>query len=514
MKKLLSILLAMTFAFCSFGVISFAAGTVDYDQPFDKGTLNSDTYRIPAILTLNDGSVLAAADMRYAHGTDSPNNIETVVAISEDGYTNWQYQTINYFDDYADNYTESGSASFIDTALVQSSATGRIFAVTDAFPSGCGYLQSQKGSGYVTVNGERYLALTDGDNSDKFSSFDYYVGDFADGFAPVYKLSTGELTSYTVDEEYRLYKDGAALYMNQVGSENVQVQQNIFYNASELCVYKTSYLWLRYSDDNGKTWSAPVILNGMVKSDSEAFLGVGPGRGVVTTVNGKERIVFTAYDNEGLFENVSTIYSDDNGATWQRGEETSWRLGIGKTSEAQIITLPDGTLRMYSRNTSKYIAYADSTDGGASWSKFKADTALESIGNCMVSFINYSKQINGKNVIIGSFVSDQMERADGVVMVGLINDDNTVDWITKYHVNEGFFAYSCLTELSDGNLGYLYEDDAAHISYAVLTVSDSGEVSEINGNNSDYNGELNFFENIIKKIIEFFYMILSYFNAV
>ena len=31
--------------------------------------MGSKTYRIPALYTLNDGSVIAAADMRYDHGS-------------------------------------------------------------------------------------------------------------------------------------------------------------------------------------------------------------------------------------------------------------------------------------------------------------------------------------------------------------------------------------------------------------------------------------------------------------
>jgi hypothetical protein len=141
---------------------------------------------------------------------------------------------------------------------------------------------------------------------------------------------------------------------------------------------------------------------------------------------------------------------------------------------------------MYARNAFSFVAFADSKDGGVSWSTFKCDKNLPSNGNCMVSFINTSKTINGKPVILGSYPSDQNKRADGVIAVGTVNADNSVDWIHKYNVNNGFFAYSCITELSDGNFGYLYEDEPAHISYMILSLSDSGMLSEINGNNSGY----------------------------
>jgi len=512
MKKIIAAVMSAILVFCLMSTMAFAAD-VTYDQPFDAGQLGSERYRIPAILTLNDGSVLAAADMRYGHGSDSPNNIDVVVAKSADGYTNWEYNVINHFDDYADGVTATASASFIDSAIAQSKETGRIFIVSDAWTSEGGYPTGKRGTGFTTIDGEKYLLLTTGSVNDDLSTFKYYIGDYVDGIAPVLNLADGSATGYTVDAEYDLYKDGAPIYQKQVGSDKM-VQQNVFYGEADFCAYNTCYLWMRYSDDNGATWSSPVNLSAQVKKDNEPFLGIGPGQGFVTEYNGNERIIFCVYDNAGLVEKVSTIYSDDNGVTWHRGAETTHRIGVGKTSEAQIVSLPDGTLRMYARDDSFFVAYADSTDGGASWTKFKADTNLPSNGNCMVSFINVDKKINGKNVILGSFASNQHERADGVVVVGLVNDDNSVDWITKYHVTSDFFAYSCLTQLADGNIGYLYEDEAAHISYMVLTLADDGTLSEINGNNHQYVDNADFGQKILGFLVEILVKFLTMFNLI
>ena len=127
MKKIISLVLA---AVMLMTVASFAASAADYTQPFDfgRGEECENKFRIPSLYTLNDGSVLAIADARYGHGSDSPNNIDILAAISEDGYTGWEYFSLNHFDDYADGVTEANSASFIDCATVQSS-TGRIFVV-------------------------------------------------------------------------------------------------------------------------------------------------------------------------------------------------------------------------------------------------------------------------------------------------------------------------------------------------------------------------------------------------
>lgn len=513
MKKTLSILLAALMLF-SLSTVAFAA---DYDQIFDKGTQGSEKYRIPALYTLSNGSVIAAADMRYGHGADSPNNIDSLVAISADGYTSWQYKTINYFDDYADDCNDSGSASFIDMAIAQNKA-GKLFVVVDAQPAGCGYLQCKQGTGYTTINDKEYMLLTDGDNTN-LNSFEYYIGEFIGNFAPVFNLADGLPSGYAVDKEFDLYKNGKALTMKQHGSD-LEVNQNIFYADAELRCFSTTYLWMRTSDDNGKTWSAPQILTGQVKDDKDFFLGICPGRGYVTTLeDGTERIIFMVYDNGILgwneFENVSTIYSDDGGITWNRGAETACGLQVGKTSESQIVELNDGVLRLFARNKGNYVAYADSTDGGITWTDFVSDLDLSANGNCMSSFINTKKVIDGKKVILGSFPSNNSARQGGVVKVGLVNSNNSISWTSTYKItgaNEKF-AYSCLTELADGNFGILYEDDDAHLSYLVFSIDEKGNVSEVNGNNPEideapaklsfFQKIINFFKNLFAKLFNF-----------
>ncbi len=512
MKKTISLALAVIMLL---SVCSFAALAVSYDQPFAPGTKGSELFRIPAIYTLNNGSVIVGADARYAHGTDSPHNIDTLVAISPDGYTNWDYTVVNHFDDYADGTTDTNSASFIDSSIAQSKKTDRIFIITDAFPYGGGYPTINKsGSGFMTIDGEKYLGLTSGSNHVDWDSFDHYIGSFDEsGTATVYKLD-GTATAYTVDREYKLFKDGAPYMVKQRGTEEENdIQATVFYEESPLKVFRTIYLWMRYSDDNGATWSAPEIISKQVKSESESFLGIGPGRGTVVALpDGGERILFTVYDTVGLIENTSTIYTDDNGETWHRGAETYNKLGLGKTSESQIITLPSGKLRMYARTDSDYIGYAESKDYGHSWTEFVPDMDLNGQGNCMVSFINTSKTIDGKAVILGSYVSNTEARADGVIKVGLVDNYGNTQWISTYHVNQGFFAYSCLTELSDGNFGYLFEDEAAKISYKILTLSDDGTISEINGDNAAFEEKelsfwdkiVNFFKDLILKLQKLF----------
>lgn len=496
MKRLLCLLMAVVMMLLM-TVVSFGL-----TQPFETGTLGCEKFRIPAICTLNDGSIITVADIRHDHGQDSPGNLDTLSAVSFDVGETWDYVMVNYLDDCAYGTANWNSASYIDSAVIQSKKTGRIFVATSSFPSGGGTFYSERGTGYIKdENGVPRLALTDMDmrTTRNIKDYKYYVGEYKDGFAKV----VGTEKNYTVDENLYLYLDGEPLYMTQKNSDGkVQVKQNLYYEESDFHMFPTCYLSLKYSDDNGKTWSAPRILNPELKEENENFYGIGPGRGFVTTYNGKERIIFCAYDNSTGAEATSTFYSDDNGETWHRGERIRASKLIGKTSEAQIIGMPNGGLRIFTRNTSRYVATATSFDGGVTWTRAKADKSLYCTVNCLVSFINTSTYVDGKQVVVGSYGNGEYSRANGVLRTGLMDENGKIKWISRFRLNDGFFAYSCLTELQDGRIACLLEDGPQHITLRYFSIDSKGNIVPEDGNY--INGELPSRPSFKDRIKEFF----------
>ena len=95
--------------------------------------------------------------------------------------------------------------------------------------------------------------------------------------------------------------------------------------------------------------------------------------------------------------------------------------------------------------------------------------------NCQFSIINYSKEIDGKKVIIISYPSTKIRKL-GVIRVGIVNNDNTVEWRYRKNVTDSLnpfsFVYSCITELSDGSIADLYESDKAELSCVRYTLED------------------------------------------
>ncbi len=477
------------------------------DQPFTPNDdFNSATFRIPALYTMDNGDILAAVDVRWGHGSDSPGNLETGVRIKDAETGEWgEAQIINEFLDYEHSTGKnSSSASFIDPMLLQSS-TGRVFVLVDAMPSGGGYGQALSGNGMVEVDGEWYYSLTTGDYTNA-SSFGYYfkrnesvTALNAPGYYTIHNVSdSSTYEDYTLDAEFNIYDGDTAMTITQKsdgGTPNgVQVPANIFYQESMFTVFKTTYLWLRHSDDNGQTWSEPTLIGNEYKLPGDRVMIVGPGRGLEIDYNGTSRLIFPIYDEgSGGGERASVLYSDDNGVTWIRDGHTEMAStnSPGKSSEAQLIELPDGSVRIYARSTSGYVGYGDSIDGGETFTPMVNDYGLSYGNNCMISVINYPEMLpdptdnNELKPVLISSMPKGSGRTNGVIRIGFINENEdpatagekyTVDWQYDFMVNNGKFAYSCLSEIP-GGVALLYEGNEGPMSYDEYTIEEIMEGS-------------------------------------
>ncbi len=451
-------------------------------NPYAEGTANSKLFRIPAIYTLRSGRIIACADIRYGNGTDDPANIETALRYSDDNGKTWSdVQFVNHFDDMEDadhNEAIPTSASFVDAAICEFE-DNVVFHVCDACPAYMGLWSAGtygKGNGYI----DGHLAICDKTREDNAEStkldkehYPYYIGDFENGYAPVLKFSDNTVyNNYYVDEDYKVFlKDGNGLspvmikQMKKDGTlSDKDIQANIFYAYSPIKMYPTYYLWVKKSTDGGETFGKGKIIN--LQVNSKGFTGFAPGRGITIEKKGKKRIIFALYDNNDTREFTSVVYSDD-GENWQRSEKAS-KVGLsGKSSETQLVMMNNNVLRMYSRNIAKYVSYCDSTDFGETWGEYSLDKGLHYCSNCMVSFINYSKEIDGKKVIVAA-VPDKKIRKGGVIKLGLYGENNKVTWKYQKKVTESLlpfsYVYSCVTETSEGKILDLYESDKAEIS--------------------------------------------------
>lgn len=147
------------------------------------------------------------------------------------------------------------------------------------------------------------------------------------------------------------------------------------------------FLWLRnYRDlfyqcsiDEGETWSQPqdlgYVLSGYIPDRMWTCAATGPGHGIRLS-NGRLLVaVWLGYRKSNICAHgpsvVTTIYSDDHGKTWRRGEvipmpETEWSY-----NESALAECSDGSVMINIRNhrpqMQRVLAYSE--DGVSDWSE-------------------------------------------------------------------------------------------------------------------------------------------------
>lgn len=448
---------------------AMAAGSSEASKPANGTTQGrpfvsdnpSHWYRIPSMVTLDDGTVVAAADARWNGGMDGGGN-DVITARSTDNGDTWSYTWAGYYGDNG-NVFNKASTSYCDSNIATDGKT--LYMLSTFFASGVAIngtsanAQPSKDTG-LDSQGRLLLARNGG-------SYDYYVGAVgADGYASIYRTSDSTVVpGYKVDGEFELFKNGA--YTGCVWYSNCEFQAK-----------KCQYLFFRTSADRGKTWSAPSLVN--ARKSGEKFLGAGPGRAIVTDDGTICMPVYVYGDNTwgsgDASQATSFIYSKDQGKTWSRTANftsTAWG-GTNWSSEAQLVDLGNGVVRCFYRNGKKKIMYCDATWTGSmyKWGDV-VDTGIDIWGNCQLSAIMYPYLIDGKRAILVSSPSSTEGRKTGAIFTLLLNDDNTIsaEYAKKTITAEGAtFAYSCLTVLKDGRVADLYETDACDFTYKVYDI--------------------------------------------
>lgn len=463
-------------------------------QPFAKGTAGSANFRAPAMITMDNGSILAVAEADW-DGTARKNGTDIAASVSSDGGNTWQDYSFPFYFPDSEGYNASGAATFTAPSVMEG-PDGKVYCFVNAFPAGgMDIAEHNHGSGYVDAGGaERYLALTeDGETSgsaapgDDLTAYPYYIGAFAgDGdasYAPVKNRSDNTDTAYYVDAWYNLYEKRGESYEPMMCQGNSAVQQNVFYEDSKFHVYKIGYTWMVASEDYGKTWGSPRNITDQVSfgdTKNEVRL-ISTGRGITTQGSG-DIVLGIHYHGphmaEGMKIGTGVISSSDNGRTWAYADgETIQNTNDVDAGQNKLVELSDGTLRMFFGNTQSKISYIDAKKGADGTYVFEeerveTDALLKdsNASRCNLSAISYSKEVNGRQMILVSAPKGP-QRADGRIFAFLVNDDaeKTMELASEFKIPDtaGSFEYSSMTELEDGSIGLLWESKVSEAEYAV-----------------------------------------------
>jgi sialidase-1 len=226
-----------------------------------------------------------------------------------------------------------------------------------------------------------------------------------------------------------------------------------------------------HSDDHGQTFAASREITDTFEEFRRDYdwnvIATGPGHGIQLN-NG--RLLVPVWLSTGGKRHrpsaVSTIYSDDHGRTWQRGQIVcNHPTPLVNPSETLAVELSDGKVLLNIRNENRKYRRAVSTsaDGASDWSKIRFDeTLFEPV--CMAALIRLPRPFAANE---GTFVfvnpdSQQNKKEFGwrrarENLTVRISADDCRTWSESRVLDPGTSGYSDVAVGRDGTIYCLYE---------------------------------------------------------
>ena len=447
------------------------------NQPNGEG-INS--YRIPALLKTDKGTLIAAGDERRLHHFDY-GDIGMVIRRSQDNGQTWGDKlTISNLRDNPEATDKAATSPLnIDMVLVQDPTTKRIFSIYDMFPEGRAVfgMPNQPEKAYEEIGDKTYQVLYKQGETER-----YTLRDNGEIFN-----SQNQKTDYrvVVNPTEAGFRDKGDLYKNQELIGNIYFKQS---DKNPFRVANTSYLWMSYSDDDGKTWSAPKDITPGIRKDWMKFLGTGPGTGIVLRTGAhKGRILVPAYTTNNIShlggsQSSRLIYSDDHGQTWHAGESPNDNRPVGnktihssnmnnggaQNTESTVLQLNNGDVKLFMRGLTGDLQVATSKDGGVTWEK--TIKRYPEVKDAYVQMSAIHTMHDGKEyILLSNAAGPGRERKDGLVHLARVEKNGELTWLKHNLIQGGEFAYNSLQELGNGEYGLLYEHRENGQNYYTLS---------------------------------------------
>lgn len=311
---------------------------------YRPGDFGSKFYRIPAIVTAADGSLVTVADKRIEHNGDLPAKIDVVSRRSTDNGRTWSaYVTVAEHD-------EIGGCG--DPALVVDEKTGDILAI---FSHGNGLWQNEPA--HISVsrskdNGKSWGEIVDitpqiltvdpnGNQPIKCRSA------FASSGRAL-QLKDGRIMfALVVREDNNKYFKVYAIYSDDGGytwkvsknpaSENGDESKIVELSDGTLIMsIRNRFGSLRkfsYSSDRGETWSEQVPIEGLPDPRCNGDI-------ITYNLDGKELLLQSLPGDPKGRNNVAIYVSEDNGKSWKIKKT----VVTTPSAYSSMTVLPDGTV--------------------------------------------------------------------------------------------------------------------------------------------------------------------------
>jgi len=226
-----------------------------------------------------------------------------------------------------------------------------------------------------------------------------------------------------------------------------------------------------YSDDHGLTFTEPREITDTFDNFRKDYdwnvIATGPGHGIQLK-NG--RLLMPVWISSGGMRHrpsaVSTIYSDDHGKTWHRGQIVcNHPKPLVNPSETLAVQLSNGSVLLNIRNENRKYRRAVSTsrDGATQWSEIRFDEALyEPV--CMAALTHLPRPFaaNDSTFVFVNPDSQQNKKDFGWMrsrenLTVRISNDDCRTWPESRVIDPGISGYSAVAVGNDGTIYCVYE---------------------------------------------------------
>ena len=290
---------------------------------FSGGDYGSNNYRIPAIITAADGSLVTATDKRINSSADLPSNIDIVVRRSIDNGKTWNAPV---------TIADFGNTGASDPVLVMDRSTGNLICL---FATNQGLFGSTPSNPIriqmcrSTDNGVTWTAPTDltnqiyGAGCSNPITKNWYAAWIASGRA--HQLRDGRIvaaigvrqTSANQIDNFMIYSDdGGATWQPSTGIVETNGDEAKILDLNDgrlmMSIRNPGVRRMNTSSDKGMTWGTAYNQSDIIDPNCNGdFIRYS------STIDGNARnILLQTIPYASSRKNVSVLYSEDEGLSW------------------------------------------------------------------------------------------------------------------------------------------------------------------------------------------------------
>ena len=317
------------------------------------GDYNSTNYRIPAVITARDGSIVAVTDKRKYNNGDLPEDIDILCNVSKDGGHTWtEPYTIAYGTGYKQGYGDCALALTNDENGIIAAFVGGpgFWGSTPTDPLRM-YISRSNDNGMTWSEPEDITHFVYGAECEDEERKEWLGGFFGSGNGLL--TSTGRIMFVIAMREnntrevicnHAVYSDdnGQTWQVSgraSVGGDEAKVTELVD-GRILMSIRRNGYRWYNISEDGGVTWQETTsewtdIVAPACNGDLIRYTSVNDGYD-------KNRLLHSVPEGSSR-KNVTVYVSYDEGESWQ----TKKCIVPYNSAYSSLCVLPDNTIGLY-----------------------------------------------------------------------------------------------------------------------------------------------------------------------